>query len=67
MLEQSRIGATVHVRAKDDWNVLVLKDDDALALPEIGLAIPLAEFYEDLTFDDHPVEDNDNEQTPPAA
>jgi hypothetical protein len=36
-------------------------------MPEIGLAIPLAEFYEGLTFDDHPVEDNDNDQTPPAA
>ena len=67
MLEQVRIGATVHVRAEDGWNVLVLKDDDALALPEIGLAIPLAEFYEGLTFDDHPIEDNDNEQAPPAA
>jgi Uma2 family endonuclease len=67
MLEQARIGATVHVRAADGWNVLVLKDDDTLALPEIGLAIPLAEFYEGLTFEDHPVEDNDNDQTPPAA
>jgi hypothetical protein len=36
-------------------------------MPEIGLAIPLAELYEGLTFDDPPVEDNDNEQTPPAA
>ena len=67
MLEQARIGATVHVRAADGWNVLVLKDGDTLALPEIDLAIPLAEFYEGLTFEDHPVEDNDNDQTPPAA
>ena len=67
MLEQARIGATVYVRAADGWNVLVLKDGDTLALPEIDLAIPLAEFYEGLTFEDHPVEDNDNEQTPPAA
>jgi Uma2 family endonuclease len=67
MLEQARIAATVHVRAADGWNVLVLKDGDTLALPEIGLAIPLVEFYEGLTFDDHPVEDNDNEQTSPAA
>jgi hypothetical protein len=36
-------------------------------MPEIGLAIPLAEFYEGLTFEDHPVEDNDNDQTPPRA
>jgi hypothetical protein len=62
MLEQARIGATVHVRAVDGWNVLVLKDDDTLDLPEIGLAIPLAEFYEGLTFDDHPIEDNDAAQ-----
>ena len=67
MLEQARIAATVHVRAADGWNVLVLKDGDTLALPEIGLAIPLVEFYEGLTFDDYPVEDNDNEQTSPAA
>ena len=67
MLEQVRIGATVHVRAADGWNVLVLKDSDTLALPEIDLAIPLTEFYEGLTFEDHPVEDNDNDQTPPAA
>jgi Uma2 family endonuclease len=66
MLEQARIGATVHVRAADGWNVLVLKDGDTLALPEIDLAIPLAEFYEGLTFEDHPVEDNDNDQTSPA-
>jgi Uma2 family endonuclease len=67
MLEQARIGATVHIRAADGWNVLVLKDGDTLALPEIDLAIPLVEFYEGLTFEDHPVEDDDNEQTPPAA
>ena len=30
MLEQERIGATVHVRAQDGWSVLVLKDDDTL-------------------------------------
>src|SRR5208283_1538681 len=59
MLEQARIGATVHVRAQDGWSVLVLQDDDILAMPEIGLEIPLAEFYEGLAFEDHPVEDND--------
>ena len=52
MLEQDRIGATVHVRAQDGWSVLVLKDDDTLDMPEIGLAIPLAEFYEGLAFED---------------
>jgi Uma2 family endonuclease len=67
MLEQERVGATVLVRAQDGWSALILKDDDTLEMPEIGLAIPLAEFYEGLTFEDHPVEDNDNDQTPPAA
>jgi Uma2 family endonuclease len=63
MLEQDRIAATVHVRTETGWGVLVLKDDDTLAMPEIGLSIPLAEFYEGLTFEDHPVEDNDNDQS----
>ena len=65
MLEQARIGATVYVRAADGWKALVLKDDDTLVLPEIDLAIPLTEFYEGLTFDDHPAEDYDNAQAPP--
>ncbi len=64
MLEQDCIGATVHVRAQDGWNVLVLKDDDTLVMPEIGLEIPLAAFYEGLDFEAHPVEDNDR---PPSA
>ena len=67
MLEQDRIGATVHVRAQDGWSVLVLKDDDALAMPELGLSIPLAEFYEGLEFDTTPGEDNDNDRPPSAS
>ena len=43
------------------------EEDDVLSMPEIGVTLPLAELYEGLTFEDHPVEDNDNEQTPPAA
>ncbi len=67
MLEQDRIGATVHVRAQDAWSVLVLKDDDTVDMPEIGLAIPLAEFYEGLAFEAHPAEDHDNDPPPPAT
>ena len=52
---------------KDPDAVLVLKDDDTLALPEIGLAIPLAEFYQGLAFEAQPVEDNDNDRPPPAT
>ena len=65
MLEQERIGATVLVRAQDGWSALILKDDDTLDMPEIGLAIPLAEFYEGLAFEAQPVEDND--RPPPAT
>jgi Uma2 family endonuclease len=57
MLEQDRIVATI--RAQDGWSVLVLKDEDTLAMPEIGLSIPLAEFYEGLEFGTDSVEDND--------
>ena len=67
MLEQERIGATVLVRAQDGWSALILKDDDTLDMPEIGLAIPLAEFYEGLAFEAQPVEDNDNDRPPPAT
>ena len=67
MLEQERIGATVLVRAQDGWSALILKDDDTLDMPEIGLAIPLVEFYEGLTFETHPVEDNDNDRPPPVT
>jgi Uma2 family endonuclease len=67
MLEQDRIGATVHVRAENGWSVLILKDDDTLAMPEIGLAIALAEFYEGLEFQDQSAEDNDTERPPATA
>ena len=66
MLEQDRIGATVHGRAADGWSVVVLKEDDTLALPEIGLSIPLAEFYEGLTFEHDPAEDDDRPPSPVA-
>jgi hypothetical protein len=66
MLEQDRSGPTVHVRAEDGWSVLMLGNDDMLAMPELGLSIPLAEFYEGLVFE-RPVEDNDNEQSPSRA
>jgi Uma2 family endonuclease len=65
MLEQDRIGATVLVRARDGWSALILKDDDALDMREIGLALPLAEFYEGLAFEAQPVEDND--RPPPTT
>ena len=64
MLEQDRIGATVHVRAQDGWSVLVLKDEDTIAMPEIGLSVPLAKFYDGLEFGANLVEGEDNDRPP---
>jgi Uma2 family endonuclease len=48
MLEQDRIGATVYARAGDGWAHEILIAESVLALPEISVAVPLAEFYEGL-------------------
>lgn len=50
MLEQDRIGATVYARIGDGWAHVILIADSALALPEIGVALPLAELYEGVVF-----------------
>jgi Uma2 family endonuclease len=50
MLEQDRIGATVYTRAGDGWTHEILIAESMVALPEIGVALPLAELYEGLTF-----------------
>jgi Uma2 family endonuclease len=48
MLEQVTPAATVVARDGDRWVSTVLKEDAILAMPEIGIEIPLAEFYEGL-------------------
>lgn len=48
MLEQDRIGATVYARASDGWTHEILIAESILALPEINVALPLAEVYEGL-------------------
>ena len=50
MLEQDRIAATVYARAGDGWVHEILIADSMLAMPEIGVAFPLAELYEGLVF-----------------
>ena len=51
ILEQDRVAATVHVRAGENWITQLLFSGDTLALPDVGLSLPLAELYEtvDLT------------------
>ena len=48
MLRQDRVAAEVHLRDGDTdrWLSLLLFEDDLLAMPEIGVELPLAEFYE---------------------
>ena len=43
MLEQDSIGATVYARAGASWTHAILIADSILALPEIGVELPLAE------------------------
>lgn len=50
MLEQERVGATVFSRSEAGWKGDVLADDAVLAMPEIGIELPLAELYEGLDF-----------------
>ena len=53
MLRQDRIAAEVHERdgEGDRWLSLLLFEADRLAMPEIGVTLPLAELYDgiDLT------------------
>jgi len=51
ILEQDRIAATVFAREGTDWVGHVLADDALLAMPEIGIEIPLAELYQGLVFE----------------
>jgi Uma2 family endonuclease len=62
MLEQDRIAATVFARINGDWAGHLLLDDAILKMPEIGIEVPLAEFYEGLELAP-PDEAND---TPPS-
>jgi Uma2 family endonuclease len=48
ILEHTSVGLTDHVRLKDGdpWIATSLIDGDILRMPEIGIEIPIAEFYE---------------------
>ena len=50
ILEQDRIAATVLTRAGDNWIANILLEDSALAMPEIGVEVPLAELYDGIEF-----------------
>ena len=57
IVEQTVIGATVLWRERDEpWRFQTLKAGDALALPEIGIGLPLDSLYERVSFDEPPSE-----------
>jgi Uma2 family endonuclease len=51
MLEQDRAAATVYARTGDRWIHEILVETSPLDLPEIGVAIPLAELYAGIAFE----------------
>ena len=52
ILESTSIGLTVMERNGPDevWRATSLTDDETLGMPEIGIEIPVTEFYEGLSF-----------------
>ena len=52
MLEQDSVGATAYARAGAGWTHDILIVGSVLALPEIGVELPLEELYEGIVFDD---------------
>ena len=54
IVESTSVGLTVMDRSAPDeaWRTSVLTNDDILRMPEIGIEIPVTEFYEDIRFPD---------------
>ncbi len=52
ILESTSVGVTVLTRehADEQWRISTLTEEDTLRMPEIGIEIPVAEFYEDIDF-----------------
>jgi Uma2 family endonuclease len=54
IVESAGVGLLVlsRQRGEDAWTTVALTGDDTLSLPEIGVEIPVGEFYQDVDFDD---------------
>ncbi len=59
MLEQYQALATVIERKGEDWTLRLLRPDAVLAMPEIGIEVPLAELYADVAFVPDPDAEDD--------
>ena len=52
VIEQDGIALAVHTRqGPEPWTTIPLLEGDTLDLPEIGVSLPLALLYQDVTFD----------------
>ena len=51
MLEQDGVSATVYARSGETWTHEILIANSILALPEIGVELPLAELYDGIVFE----------------
>ena len=56
VLEHRSAGLTVFSRPDGaaDWTATALTADEALDIPELGIGVPVHEFYEDVDFSDTP-------------
>jgi Uma2 family endonuclease len=50
IVEQKSVGATVLARDGDRWIATAATDCDTIPMPEIGIEVPIAEFYAGLGF-----------------
>jgi Uma2 family endonuclease len=52
IVESTGIGLTVLERqsADETWRATTLSDDNVLRMPEVGIEVPVVEFYEDVDF-----------------
>ncbi len=50
VLAQDAIGGTMFERSGDDWTGRLLSADSLLRMPEIGIEVPMVEFYEGVEF-----------------
>jgi Uma2 family endonuclease len=64
MLEQDGVSATVYARSGETWTHEILIADSILALPEIGVELPLAELYEGVVFEANQNSDETSEGEP---
>ncbi len=54
-LSQQSVSATVYERCEDQWiGTPVTAPDAVLSMPELGIELPLATLYDELTFDNSP-------------